>query len=120
MAYSNEARVVLPLTPASQGGVIEAALYPLAPNGSTNAEAGLKLGYEVALAGLDAGKNHRVVFLSDGVANVGQTDQDRIAADPRPVPRPPAFPDKSSSDNRPATKGSGRPSRSAERVDKKN
>ena len=81
VAYSNEARVVLPLTPASQGGVIEAALYPLAPNGSTNAEAGLRLGYELAQTGLDPEKHHRVVFLSDGVANMGQTDQDRIAGD---------------------------------------
>jgi Ca-activated chloride channel family protein len=37
------------------------------------------MGYEAALAALRASANNRVVFLSDGVANVGQTEQDRIA-----------------------------------------
>ena len=78
VAYSNEARLVLPMTPVEQGGVIEAAIHPLRPNGSTNAEAGLRLGYELALTALETGVHNRVVFLSDGVANVGQTDQDRI------------------------------------------
>jgi len=79
VSYSNNARIVLPLTSADRGGEIEAAIYPLQPGGSTNAEAGLMLGYQVAQAGLDPTRNHRVVFLSDGVANVGQTDQDRLA-----------------------------------------
>ncbi|MFT5479002.1 MAG: Mg-chelatase subunit ChlD, partial [Planctomycetota bacterium] len=79
VSYSNDARIVLPLTSADQGGAIEAAIYPLQPNGSTNAEAGLMLGYQLAQAGLDLTHNHRVVFLSDGVANVGQTDQNRLA-----------------------------------------
>lgn len=83
VAYSKEARLILPMTSAAQRGVIESAIQPLRPEGSTNAEAGLKMGYEVALAGLDAGANNRVVFLSDGVANVGQIDQDALNADVR-------------------------------------
>ena len=62
-------------------GLIESALHPLRANGSTNAEAGLKMGYAVAETALDPGVHSRVIFLSDGVANVGQTDQDRINAD---------------------------------------
>lgn len=81
VAFSNEARLVLPATSAASRGVIEAALFGLRPEGGTNAEAGLKLGYELAAAGLAAGATNRVVLFSDGVANVGQTDQDRIAAD---------------------------------------
>jgi Ca-activated chloride channel family protein len=81
VAFSNEARLVLPATPAAQRGLIESAIHPLAPNGGTNAEAGLLMGYEAALVGLRANANNRVVFLSDGVANVGQTDQDRITAE---------------------------------------
>jgi len=38
------------------------------------------LGYEVAAQGLTAGAHNRVVLLSDGVANIGQTDQDRVNA----------------------------------------
>jgi Ca-activated chloride channel family protein len=39
------------------------------------------MGYALAETMLVTGTHHRVVFLSDGVANVGQTDQDRINAD---------------------------------------
>jgi anti-sigma factor RsiW len=83
VAFSNEAREVLPMTSADQRAAIEAALQPLSPEGGTNAEAGLKLGYELALTGLEPGSHSRVIFLSDGVANIGQTDQDRIGQDVR-------------------------------------
>jgi uncharacterized protein DUF3520/von Willebrand factor type A domain-containing protein len=83
VAFSNEAREVLPITSTDQRAAIEAALQPLSPEGGTNAEAGLKLGYELALTGLEPGSHSRVIFLSDGVANIGQTDQDRIGQDVR-------------------------------------
>jgi Ca-activated chloride channel family protein len=81
VAFSQEARLILPMTSAGQKGVIESAIHPLAPDGGTNAEAGLKMGYEVALAGHHALATNRVVLLSDGVANIGQVDQDRINQD---------------------------------------
>ena len=81
VAFSNEARMVLPMTPVVDRGVIEAAIYGLQPNGGTNAEAGLRMGYEVSSAALSSKATSRVVLLSDGVANIGQTDQDRINAD---------------------------------------
>jgi len=81
VAFSSEARLVLPLTSAGRRDLIESALQPLRPGGSTNAEAGLKMGYELARTGLDPAGHSRVVFLSDGVANTGQTDQDRITSD---------------------------------------
>lgn len=81
IAFSNEARMVLPMTSMANRGVVEAAIYGLQPEGSTNAEGGLRLGYEVATASLAPGVTHRVVLLSDGVANVGTTDQDRINAE---------------------------------------
>lgn len=81
VAFSNEARLILPMTSAAQRGVIEAAIFPLQPDGGTNAEAGLKLGYELAATGLATGVHNRVVFLSDGVANLGQTNQDQLSAD---------------------------------------
>ncbi|MDP6740200.1 MAG: von Willebrand factor type A domain-containing protein [Planctomycetota bacterium] len=81
VAYSREARMVLPMTDASERGLIESALHPLSPNGGTNAEAGLKMAYELALTALDSAAHSRVILLSDGVANIGTTDQDRINRD---------------------------------------
>ena len=73
--------MVLPMTDASERGLIESALHPLSPNGGTNAEAGLKMAYELALTALDSAAHSRVILLSDGVANIGTTDQDRINRD---------------------------------------
>ncbi len=81
VAFSSEARLVLPMTSIANRSVIESAIQGLSANGSTNAEAGLKLGYALAHAALHPNANNRVVLLSDGVANVGQTDQDKICAE---------------------------------------
>jgi Ca-activated chloride channel family protein len=80
VAFSNEARLVLPMTSAANRGLIESAIFPLSPNGSTNTEAGLRMGYEQAVAGLTANAENRVVLLSDGVANVGITDAQALVA----------------------------------------
>ena len=50
-----------------------------ATNG-TNAEAGLKLGYELAEESFRDGCSNRVILLSDGVANVGATGPEAILA----------------------------------------
>lgn len=82
VGFSNEAREILPPTPASASDTIETALFGLQPDGGTNAEAGLKLGYALSLDGpAPPNAQKRVVFLSDGVANMGQTDQDRLASE---------------------------------------
>jgi Ca-activated chloride channel family protein len=81
VAYSTEARIVLPMTSAASRALIEEAIHSLQPGGGTNAEAGLKMGYAAAADQVTTGRHHRVVLLSDGVANIGQTDQDRINAD---------------------------------------
>ena len=76
--FSNEAAVVLPATNAAQRGVIEAAIAVLEPKGGTNVERGLELGYDLAVDALLEDANNRVVFLSDGVGNIGETDQERL------------------------------------------
>ncbi|MFK7739164.1 MAG: von Willebrand factor type A domain-containing protein [Planctomycetota bacterium] len=81
VSFSSQARLVLPMTEASKTAEIAAVVQGLSANGGTNAEAGLKLGYDLAATGLAPERLSRVVFLSDGVANVGQTDQNRINAD---------------------------------------
>lgn len=76
--YSTEARIVLEPTPASEQERIISAIDSLQTQGSTYAEAGLALAYEVALAHMRDGQITRVILVSDGVANVGATGPDAI------------------------------------------
>ncbi|RPI22499.1 MAG: DUF3520 domain-containing protein, partial [Chloroflexota bacterium] len=48
-----------------------------------NAEAGLRLGYSIAMQAYQPGANNRIILCSDGVANVGQTGPDAILAEVR-------------------------------------
>ncbi|MFZ8984795.1 MAG: hypothetical protein ACO213_11005, partial [Steroidobacteraceae bacterium] len=50
VAFTNDARLVLPMTSARHRGLIESAIHPLQPEGGTNVQAGLRMGYEAALA----------------------------------------------------------------------
>ncbi len=83
--FSSDASVVLQLTSIDQRATIESAIEPLQPDGSTNSNAGLQLGYAIALGGVDPNSISRVVFLSDGVANVGETDPAKIAEQVKPM-----------------------------------
>jgi Ca-activated chloride channel family protein len=78
VVYGSEARVVLNPTPGSEKGKILSAIYSLQPEGSTNAEAGLRLGYQMAMEAYMRDGINRVILCSDGVANVGQTGPDAI------------------------------------------
>jgi Ca-activated chloride channel family protein len=76
--FSNDAALLLPMTSARHKDLIESAIHPLQPDGSTNTEAGLRMGYEQALAALTPNAQNRVVLLTDGVANVGITDPNSL------------------------------------------
>ncbi len=76
--FGSAARVVLNPTSAAEPESILAAIHRLTPGGSTNAQAGLVLGYDIAELGRRRGATDRVVFASDGVANVGLTDPDSL------------------------------------------
>ncbi len=76
--YGSDARVVLEPTRGSDQGEILSAIYSLRPEGSTNAEAGLKLGYKMAMRAYNPDSVNRVILCSDGVANVGQVEASRI------------------------------------------
>ena len=79
VVYGSEARVVLEPTAGSRRGDILTAIYSLQTEGSTNMEAGLLLGYELANRAYKPGGINRVVLASDGVANVGDTSADSLA-----------------------------------------
>jgi Ca-activated chloride channel family protein len=78
VVYGSDARVVLGPTPARDRDEILDAIDSLRPEGSTNAEAGLDLGYELAREAWLEGGINRVILASDGVANVGAVDADSI------------------------------------------
>jgi Ca-activated chloride channel homolog len=80
VVYGSQARVVLPPTPATDSETILAVIDSLQPEGSTNAEAGLRLGYDMARSQLREEGVNRVVLATDGVANVGATDAETILA----------------------------------------
>ncbi len=76
--YGTTARVLLPHTRNVNREHILAAIDLLYPEGVTNAEAGLKLGYQLALQNFHPDYINRVILCSDGVANVGITGADGI------------------------------------------
>ncbi|MDX3215755.1 von Willebrand factor type A domain-containing protein [Streptomyces sp. ME02-6991-2B] len=81
VTFSDRARVALPATRlGTEGARRQAAsvVDRLAPHESTNLEAGLRTGYDVALESARRGATNRVVLLSDALANTGETDPDAL------------------------------------------
>jgi Ca-activated chloride channel family protein len=79
VAYSNDAWVVLEPTSVENRWRIMDAINSMYPMNSTNTEAGLRLGYELAHRNYRDGVINRVILASDGVANVGNTDPNILA-----------------------------------------
>jgi len=78
VVYGSRGRVVLEPTSTEREADIVAAIESLVPGGSTNAEEGLRLGYDMAQRHFEKGKINRIILCSDGVANVGRTGPDEI------------------------------------------
>lgn len=78
VVYGTEAHIVLDPTSGSRKGEILDAIYALQPEGTTNAEAGIRLGYKMAMRAYNPDGINRVILCSDGVANVGETGPEAI------------------------------------------
>lgn len=78
VVYGTDARVVLNPTSGADRRAILNAIYSLSPEGATNAEAGLNLGYRLAWQTYQQEKINRIILCSDGVANVGNTGPEAI------------------------------------------
>ena len=78
VVYGSRGRLVLPHTDLTQRSEILAAINSLKPSGSTNAEEGLRIGYDLAWRNASVNHINRVILCSDGVANVGKTGPDEI------------------------------------------
>jgi Ca-activated chloride channel family protein len=81
VVYGTTAHLILEPTPGSDKNTILRAIRRLEPEGVTNAEAGLRLGYRTAMQAYRPGGINRVILCSDGVANTGQTEADAILSE---------------------------------------
>ena len=78
VVYGSTARTVLEPTSIARKKVILNAINSVQIEGSTNAEAGLEMGYKLASKHFKNDGINRVILCSDGVANVGATDPEGI------------------------------------------
>ena len=78
--YADTVRVVLPPTSGRAKRTIRQAIDSLAAGGLTAMGSGLELAYQVAASTFGRGHINRVMVLSDGDANVGETSPDAILA----------------------------------------
>ncbi|WP_424529833.1 YfbK domain-containing protein [Sphaerisporangium viridialbum] len=73
VSFSDQARPRISMTPASERAELHAAVDSLETEGSTNLEAGLVTGYGEASRAFRPVATNRVILLSDGLANTGNT-----------------------------------------------
>ncbi len=78
VTYAGNTRVVLEPTGMAQRGKILAAIDDLDAGGSTAMESGLELAYRLAVRNVRRDVVSRVIVLSDGDANVGNTTHDEL------------------------------------------
>ena len=80
VSYDNHADTVVEPTDVAgnRDQIMRRVRAEVQPRGSTNAEAGLLRGYDMALSEASRGRDVLVMLLSDGVANVGATRTDDI------------------------------------------
>jgi len=85
VAFNDSAHVLREMTAVRSKSDLHAAVTRLQAGGSTNLEAGLVTGYRVARDGFVTGASNRVIILSDGLANVGDTKAAPILANVTPT-----------------------------------
>lgn len=78
VTYGDRAEIALAPTPVSQSFDIINAIRELRTGGSTNAEAGLLMAYDLAAQIGEPGEINRLILCSDGLANVGNTAAEAI------------------------------------------
>lgn len=78
VSYESQAHVLRDMTPVRSRRALHDAIDELEAGGSTNLEAGLVTGYRVAREGFVRDATNRVILLSDGLANTGNTEASPI------------------------------------------
>ena len=78
VVYGTDGRTLLEHTSADNKRLIKEKINKLEPEGSTNASEGLRLGYKMADKNFRDNANNRIILCTDGVANQGLTDAEKI------------------------------------------
>lgn len=78
VVYGSYAWTVLEPTSVRNKDQIIRAIEQLVPQGSTNAEEGIRMGYEMANRNFNPNSINRIILCSDGVANVGRTSAEEF------------------------------------------
>ncbi len=78
VTYGDRGSVLLETTEARERGKILQAIDSLRPGGSTYVEDGLKIAYRLAVEEVASNRITRVMVLSDGVGNVGNTGHESM------------------------------------------
>lgn len=78
VAYESEAKVILQSQKFSEVENLESILENLVSGGSTNLYDGLILGYKEVEKHFNSNHTNKVILLTDGIANVGVTDTEKI------------------------------------------
>ena len=78
VTYGDRGSVLLEATEGREKGTILQAIDSLQPGGSTYVEDGLKVAYKLAVDEVHSNRITRVMVLSDGVGNVGNTGHESL------------------------------------------
>lgn len=78
VAFARTARLWADALPGSQAGELVKMVGNLTPEGGTNLEEALRLGYETALRHFMPQGMNRVILLTDGAANLGETHPEAL------------------------------------------
>lgn len=79
VAFSDNAWIVRSPALVGDGQWVRQAVNSLYPMQSTNLNAGLMLGFRLVEDNFDLRRNNRVILLTDGIANRGEVNPERIA-----------------------------------------
>ena len=80
IAFSDEAEILAQAVPGDATADLQLAIDTLDAHGKTNIYDGLRTGYELVAAQAEAGRQSRVVLLSDGEATAGIVSTSKIVA----------------------------------------
>lgn len=81
VVFDTDAQVLFPSARIGDGYELRRAIDCIEPAGSTNLHGGLMLGYREALKNFRKDATNRVILLTDGIANVGTIEPNKIAAE---------------------------------------
>ncbi|MEO0874792.1 MAG: VWA domain-containing protein [Bacteroidota bacterium] len=78
VTFDHHARIVLDNQAVGDKALVRQAINSIHCGGSTNMPAGIELGYQTMLAGVEQGRDNRMIILTDALTNTGVVDPEAI------------------------------------------